>query len=160
MIKLENYSNYEIYPQEGKIWSLKSKRFIGSQQPNGYWLVAMYGDDGSVWKTSIHRVIWTAVHGEIPENMEINHTTEDKSMNGIHFLELVTHKENVNFGSGTARSVEKRSKQVGAYKNNVLVMVFPSTADAQRQGLSSGHISECCRGERKSHKGFSWRYAS
>lgn len=38
------------------------------------------------------------------------------------------------------------------------VLYFKSTMDAKRSGFSSGHISECCRGKKKTHHGYIWRY--
>lgn len=181
-MKIQGFSNYEIYPQEGRIWSYKSNKFIGSKQKDGYWHCALYGDDGTQWNTSIHRVIWTAVNGVIPQGYEINHLDENKN-NSISNLELVTHKENMNYGTRNERvskalkgktfseehknNISKAmkgkpsnnpSKQVAAYKDGELVMVFPSTYEAHRQGYNRGAICSCCNGLRQSHKGFQWRY--
>ena len=175
-MKLKNFSNYEIYPEEGKVWSIKTNRWVGYKTPNGYWQVILTDDDGKKYHFLLHRLICTAVYGEIPDGMEVNHISENKDENFISNLELVDRKTNVNYGTGIQRSADKRrgkpnpkvaekltnnpnrSHQVGAYKDGVLVMVFPSTAEAGRQGFHQGSISQCCRGKRKSHKGFIWRY--
>lgn len=168
-MKIKNFNGYEIFPEEGKIWSYKTNKFVGAQLPNGYWIVGLTDDDGEQHHFLLHRLIWQAVHGEIPENMEINHTTEDKNMNGIQFLELVDKKTNINYGTRTARAAEKLtnrqdlSKQVGAYKDGVLVMTFPSTQEAQRQGFNQGNISQCCRNcylreGNNTYRGYKWRY--
>ena len=83
-------------------------------------------------------------------------------------LELVTPKENINFGTGIARRTksfskkmtnnQKHSKRVGAFKNDELVFVFPSTREAHRQGFDCGSVSKCCNGKIKTYKGFTWRY--
>lgn len=54
-----------------------------------------------------------------------------------------------------------RSKPVQALDKvtGEVIMEFPSAAEAGRQGFNHRHISECCNGKRKSHKGFIWRYA-
>ena len=41
-----------------------------------------------------------------------------------------------------------------------LVKIHDSAADACRDSpeLSTGHISSCCKGKRKTHKGFVWKY--
>ena len=52
----------------------------------------------------------------------------------------------------------KLSRRVGAYKNGELIMTFQSTSEAGRNGFSSGHVSACCRGERRVHKGYNWYY--
>lgn len=228
-MKLVNYSSYEIYPEEGKIWSYKSNKFLGANR-NGYLIVALYADDGSIWKTGVHRVIWTAVNGPIPKGYEVNHIDEDKNNNSIGNLNLLTHTENVNWGTkiertslknktsmrnsvkakehriklsemlkGIPRSEETkhkisvakkgkpntklqgkplsnehkqklsevkigkfnthRSKRVGMYKDGVLIQIFPSAAEAQRQlGFNSHNIISCCNGKRNVCGGYQWHY--
>ena len=56
------------------------------------------------------------------------------------------------------KASKSKSKQVGAFKDGELVMAFQSTNEARRQGFNKGHISACCRGKLKTHKGFEWRY--
>ena len=162
-MKIKGFSDYEIFPQEGRVFSYKSNKYIGAQHPSGYWLVTMYDDYGEKHTSQLHRLIWQAVNGEIPEGYEINHTTEDKNMNGIQHLSLCTHKDNINFGTRNQRDAEKKtngklSKQVAAFKNGVLVLVFPSTMEAQRQGYNSGAVSRCCNGKLPHYKGYQWRY--
>lgn len=53
---------------------------------------------------------------------------------------------------------QNERKQVCAFKNNELVMTFPSTAEAGRQGFCQVSVAACCRGERKTHKGYTWKY--
>ena len=162
-IKIKGFSNYWIFPTLGMVWSLFSNRWIGSPDKDGYMKLSLCGDDGETHPYRLSRLIWEAVNGEIPEGYEVNHTTEDKNLNGIQHLSLCTHKENVNFGTGNQRRAEKLSKQVGAFKDGVLVMIFPSTQEAQRQGYSAGNISQCCRNCFKragnnTYKGYQWKY--
>ena len=37
-------------------------------------------------------------------------------------------------------------------------MAFPSVMEAGRQGFNFGNVAACCRGERKTHKGYTWKY--
>lgn len=163
-MKLDNFSQYEIYPNEGKIWSYRSQKWIGAKQKKGYYACALYSDDGNKWNTTVHRVIWIAVNGEIPNGYEVNHIDEDKSNNSISNLNLLTHKENINWGTCIERTVKsntnnpKKCKAVGAYKDGFLIMTFQSAKEAKIQGFSSGHISQCCNGLRQSHKGYQWHF--
>lgn len=166
-IKLKNFSNYWIFPELGMIWSLYSNRWIGSKMSNGYWKLTMTNDDGVQCDFLIHRLIWEAVNGAIPEGMEINHLDENPSNNVISNLSCVSHLENVRYGTCIQRArnsrdykkmAEKRSRQVGAFINDILVFTFPSTMEAQRAGYQSSAISNCCNGKRQLHKGYTWRY--
>ena len=169
-MKLEGFSGYEIYPEEGRVWSYKSNKWIGSpdETTSGYWKVGLMGDDGKQYNFYLHRLIWQAVNGAIPEGLEVNHITEDKNLNGIQHLSLCSHKDNINFGTGIQRRARKqrngkRSKQVGAFKNGVLVMTFPSINEARRQGYTASNISACCRNcytrqGNNTYKGYQWKF--
>lgn len=161
---IPNYSSYVVLPNEGLVYSLKNNKFIGSKNHNGYWKCSLHSDNNERWNTIIHRVIWTAVNGDIPDGLEVNHIDENKTNNSIDNLNLLTHTENSNWGTRNERCTKantnnpKRSKQVGMYKDGVLIQIFPSANEAQRQGYNSGNICKCCSGVRQSHKGYEWRY--
>lgn len=172
-IVIPNFSDYVIYPKQGIIWSCKSNKWVGAKnKKSGYWYCALTSDDGKVWKTKVHRVIWIAVNGEIPNGLEVNHINEDKSNNSISNLNLLTRKENINYGTRNervAKALSKamkgkfinrkdQSKQVGAYKNGVLIMTFPSTKEAGRKGYDQGAVSKSCNGKLPHYKGFQWQY--
>lgn len=165
--KIPNFSNYVVLPNEGLAYSLKQHRYIGAKNTKtGYWNCALYSDSGGIWNTSIHRVIWTAVNGPIPEGLQVNHLDENKSNNSIFNLNLMTAKENNNWATHNERIAKTKtngvtSKPVGAFKDGELVMTFPSTREVQRQlGYNQGNIGKCCRGVKsyKTYKGYEWRY--
>ena len=105
-IKIKGFSNYWIFPELGKVWSIKSNRWIGYKNPNGYRQVHLCGDDGNIWHTSVHRVIWTSVNGKIPDNMVINHKSERKDENFIWNLEVCSIAYNNAYGTRTTRAAE------------------------------------------------------
>jgi hypothetical protein len=53
-----------------------------------------------------------------------------------------------------------RSKAVQALdpKTGLVVKEFPSTKEAGRKGFNQGNVAACCRGERRTHKGYIWRF--
>ena len=108
----------------------------------------------------LHRVVYESVTGEpIPEGMQCNHISEDKMDCSFANINLMSPKQNCNWGSRNKRMAKALSKQVGAFnKNGELVMVFQSTMEAQRNGFHSGCISMCCNGKLKTHKGYTWKY--
>ena len=174
-----DYTNYEIY-SDGRIYSYWTNKFLKPRtNKNGYQQVFMYDNEGKRKLYYIHRVVWEAVTGSpIPSNMQINHIDERKDNNARSNLELVSPKENCNFGTrnnrigkSNSKSLKnnkklsksltnnpKLSKPVGAFKNGELVLSLPSINEAARQGFNQGNVAACCRGERKTHKGFEWRY--
>ena len=153
-MKFRDYSNYEIY-EDGRIWSYKTKRFLKPQTDKGYERVTLTDDEGKRKKYLVHRVVYESVTGSpIPEGMQVNHIDERKDNNHINNLNLMTCKENNNFGTRTQRC----SKIVGAYKNGELVMTFPSIREAHRNGFKNSHISECCNGKLPHYKGYIWKF--
>ena len=165
MCKFRDFEKYEIY-EDGRIWSYKRNKFLKPRtDTSGYKQVVLYDNEGKGKNYLLHRVVYESVTREpIPEGFEINHISEAKDENFFANLQLVSHKENVNFGTRNARTSKtktnntKTSKSVGAFKDGKLYMVFPSTKEAQRQGFYSAHICDCCNGKRNTHKGYTWKY--
>ena len=166
--QIPNYSNYVILPNEGLVYSLKRNKFIGCKDYQNYLKCTLYSDIRKVWTTKIHRVIYTACYGEIPEGLDVNHIDENHNNNSIFNLNLMTHKDNCNWGTRNERMAKKlkgkyvnrtdQSKPVVAYKNEELVMTFPSAREADRCGFERAAVAKCCKGKRKSYKGYEWRY--
>ena len=125
---------------------------------NGYLLVSLF-KNGVAKTFLVHRLIYSTFVGEIPEGLQCNHIDEDKENNRVDNLNLMTSKENTNWGTRNARVAAAQSKQVEAFDDDGNVVYrFPSVMEAGRQGFSAGNISQCCNGKLKSHGGFIWRY--
>ena len=165
MAKFRNYDKYEVF-EDGRIWSYKTKKWLKPKtEKNGYQRIQLYDNEGNRKYYLLHRVIYESVSGSpIPNNLQINHLSEDKTSNFFANLELVTPKQNINWGSGISKRAKsntnnpKTSKAVGAYKNDELVMTFQSVNEAQRQGFNKGGVWSCCNGKIKTHKGYTWKY--
>ena len=99
---LENYTNYEIY-DNGMIiskertgrngWHYKRKEIRPTKAKNGYMTVRLTSDSGQIKQFYLHRLIWAAFNGEIPEGYEIDHLI-DRSVNSLDLLRMVKHKDN------------------------------------------------------------------
>ena len=171
-MKVKGYSNYEVYPETGQIWSYKRKKHIGNKKGNGYIGCTLRNDDGKTEHWLLHRFIWFAVNGEIPCNLQINHIDEDKHNNSIYNLNLMTPSENINWSlhkrnyKAPPRVVTKThkngklSKMVLEIKDGNIVSIYPSTKEVQRRNnnMISSVIAGCCRGERKQVYGSKWQY--
>ena len=165
MSKFRYYDKYEVY-EDGRIWSYWTNKFLKpGTNKFGYQMVTLVDNEGQKKRYQVHRIVYETFSGSpIPEGLQVNHIDECKTNNNITNLNLMTCKENNNYGSRTARAIKsltnnlKLSKSVGAFKNGELVFVFHSTKEAQRNGFKSGSISNCCRGKRKTHRGFTWKY--
>ena len=129
----------------------------------GYLAVHLFKDGkGKMYK--VHRLVWEAFNGPIPEGMQINHLNEDKTDNRLENLSLTTPKENCNWGTRNYRRAKALSKMVEQYTlDGVHFMTWFSAKGVEEElghlGFNRGHISECCQGKRKMHKGYIWKYA-
>lgn len=76
----------------GGFWRHVKSRRAESPGGNGY-LRVMLGIPGSsrTKAVSAHRLIWTAMNGPIPDDMQINHKDLDKRNNRIDNIELMTN---------------------------------------------------------------------
>lgn len=165
MSKFRNFEKYEVY-EDGRIWSYSHKKWLKPQtKKNGYQQVCLYDNEGKKKLYLVHRVVYEAVTSEpIPKGMQCNHINEDKTDNRFCNINLLTPKENTNWGTRTERASKaktnnpKRSKQVGAFKNGNIVFTFPSSNEAGRNGFDRSAVARCCRGKKKTHKGYTWKY--
>ena len=141
--------------KNGSLASVKEKILKPGILNNGYYQVGLC-KNLKVKKYLIHRLIWETFNGQIPEGYELNHLDEIPSNNRLSNLSLVTHKENINYGTRT----EKCSKPVLQFTlDDILVKEYPSTKQVERElGFGQGNIVNCCKGKVKQVYGYIWRY--
>lgn len=167
---IPNYEGYQI-SNLGRVKSLK--RFYRVKEKilkplitcNGYYQVAL-------WKNSIakfykvHRLVWEVFNGQIPENMQVNHINEIKIDNRLENLNLMTPKENSNWGTRNERCAEAlknrkdQSKSVLQYDlQDNLVKEYSSIKQVEREkGFDHSYIVKCCKGKIPTAYGFKWQY--
>ena len=171
----ETYEDFEV-SNLGRILSLnykntgKSELLEPSETTCGYLVVNLCKNEKR--KTClVHRVI-AETFLENPENLpEINHKDEDKTNNFVFLnedgsvdkeksnLEWKNHRDNCNHGTRNERVAKAQSKPVLQFTlDGEFVREWPSTMECERNGFSSGNVSACCRGERKTAYGFIWMY--
>lgn len=57
----------------------------------------------------VSRLVYSAFNGPIPEGMQVNHINEDFTDDRLENLNLMTPKENTNWGTGIARRSKSKS---------------------------------------------------
>ena len=130
---------------------------------SGYYIVKLYLN--SVRKSArVHRLLWTAFNGPIPEGLQINHLNENKADNRLENLSLCTAKENINYGTRNKRVGEKLCKRIQMLdKNNNILKTFNSLKEAaqflnKNKTTANSNISSCLHGKSMSAYGYKWKF--
>lgn len=131
----------------------------------GYLNISL-SNNGIVKKYFIHHLVARMFIPNYIQGFEINHKDEDKTNNKIENLEWISHIDNCNWGTRNERIIKKirnhksMSKSVLQFdKNGNFIKEWISINEAARfTNMSAGAIVGCCKGRRKTHKGFIWKY--
>lgn len=137
----------------------RKEKILKQRVVKGYMRVTL-GKNGKHYNYQVHRLVYQAFHGEIPEGMQVNHIDEDKTNNIYTNLNLMTPKENMNWGTRIQRAAEKCKKKVYQYDLDLnLICIYDSIKSAcEKNGYFQGNISACCLGTMKTYKGYKWSY--
>ena len=108
---LKEYPHYVIF-KDGRIIrteklskngkTLKRRLITPTMAKNGYRTVRLYNKDGIMKQFYLHRLVWEAFNGKIPEGYEVDHLI-DRGINDLNHLRVVSHKDNCN----NPRSLER-----------------------------------------------------
>lgn len=127
------------------------KDYINTQ---GYHCIKLYRD-GKRKYFSVHRLVYMAFKCDIPEGMQVNHISEDKNNNALNNLNLMTPKENANYGTRNERTRKKLGKKVIMDEDNE----FDSIKEAAKfLGCAATNVSKCCRNITHTACGHTFRY--
>ncbi len=148
---------------KGRVRNNKSGKILKQcLYENGYLGVNM-NMNGKIFKKRVHRLVAEMFIRKPNENEQVNHKDEIKTNNSADNLEWVTSKENINYGTRTARISKALSVKIdqltigGEYSRN-----FDSAISADRSLGGNGNgsnIIKVCKGNRKSYKGYKWKYS-
>lgn len=136
------------------------KERILKQTIDGYSYVHL-SKNGISYVFLVHRIMWEAFYGPIQEGLQINHKDEDKTNNILSNLELCTAKYNMNYGTRTKRSSEKRKTPIIAFDRiHRLGTYYKGLSDASIDlNISKQSISNCLRNRSKKTRNYRFEYA-
>ena len=102
-IDLYDVSNF------GRVRSLKygKIRILKLFKPKDGYLQVQLWKNHNYKNYKVHRLVYEAFNGPIPEGMQVNHINEDKTDNQLENLNLMTPKENCKWGTRNRRQTEK-----------------------------------------------------
>ena len=160
--KIKEFPNYEI-SNKGNIREKETKQ-IKSQSicTGGYLQVRLKNKKYSKLCLTHRLVAQTFIPN--PDNLpQVNHKDEVKTNNCVENLEWCTNRYNAIYGTKLKRTSEslkgRKRRKVRCKETNEIFNYLKEASIAKGScGASSRFISECCRGIRKSWKGFTWEY--
>lgn len=82
----------------------------------GYMQVGIKFDDGREVCKTVHRLVYEAFCGKIPNGMVINHKDEDKTNNALSNLEMISRADNIRYGNRTKKAMESRKNGTSLIK--------------------------------------------
>lgn len=144
-----------------------SKGLIRKQKKDRYgYMILSMARDGIKKHPAVHRLVWEAFNGTIPEGMQIDHINTVRDDNRIENLRVVSSKDNQNnsltlshLTKANRRSFGKSVLQLDKDTGEV-IREWECIVDAERElGINHRHISKCCLGKRKTTGGYRWRFA-
>lgn len=141
----------------------QKERTLKQSLNKGYAKVGLYNAGIPKWHF-VHRLVAEAFLGVCPDGYEVNHIDEDRLNNSVGNLEYISHADNVRHGNGNKRrsvantnNAKLSTAVVQMTHNGECVAVYPSQREASRRtGITQCHISECCRGVRRTAGGYCW----
>lgn len=163
---IPGYEGLYLVSNTGKVKSMNYKQsgvpgiLTTGDSGHGYQCIYIYNVDKKRRKHYVHRLVWEAFNGPIPKGMQVNHKDENKSNNSLENLELMTPKQNSNFGTRTvriARSLSKPIAQIDMVSGEIL-KEYPSVRCARNEYGNS--IANAVIGRGKQAYGFKWKYLS
>ena len=129
----------------------KKGRILGKGlNGGGYVQTKVVHSDGVRRKTLRHRIV-ALTFLENPHNKPtVNHRNEIKTDNRLENLEWSTKQEQQDHSNSKAI--------IGTCMTTGKEIRFKSIQEAGRNGFNYGTVGACCRGIRKSHQGYIWKY--
>lgn len=158
--------------KNGSIRTKKEKMLKNGLCKNNYSIVVL-SKNGKNKTFYVHRLVahMFIYNDDKINKTQVNHIDENKENNCIENLEWCTPNYNSNYGTRNKRlsNTFKKNNSFKDNKNAIGCLVerwnkqgnlidIKYNYEYVKMGFHSGHISACCKGKQKSHKGFIWKY--
>ena len=138
------------------------KEIIAAKNSEGY-MVCSLCKNGKPKSYKIHRLVALAFLDNPQDYTEINHIDGNKKNNNISNLEWASssmnnaHAHRIGLNGGSSAFPKRAIVGIDIITGHTIQ--FLSIGEARRHGFHDSTISACCKGKRKQHAGYRWKYA-
>ena len=121
---LKDYPNYKIFEDGTVIRTehkskkgrfLKEKKINPHTSKNKYKMLSLHDKDGKNKQFYLHRLVFEAFFGDIPETFEIDHINGNRADCSIKNLRMCTHKQNCNNPQSIENYKRANARDKGKY---------------------------------------------
>lgn len=116
----------------------------------------------------VHRLVYEAFYGRIPFWMQVNHINENKTDNNRFNLNILSCKQNMNWGTVQERKSKKRTGMYNT-KNSTPILQYDKEGNLIKEWVSIREIERqlgfksCCicnylKGRIQTAYGYIWKY--
>ena len=162
-MKKEIWKNFEknyAISNLGNIKNIKTNRVLKIRPNHNGYLKTNISIKGKLKTVFPHRLVAEAFISNSDNYPIVNHKDENKQNNCVDNLEWCTNEYNIKYGTAQERRVQKQRKVVYKYNlNDEFIERYNSTVEASKSvNGTSGGIVRVCNGQRKTYKGYIWKY--
>ncbi len=154
-----NATNYKV-SNYGRVKNAKTDRILKPTLNGGYWAIGLRINNKTTTAFA-HRLVATYFMVCPDETCVVNHKDGVKTNNRVENLEWVSQSENCKHAY---RLNLHKPHRIGVSQytlNGVFMREYNSSVHAENEtGVFNGHISNACRGVRKTAGGYIWKYTS
>lgn len=131
-----------------------------------YYRITLTGHDGAQINSTIHRLVMLAFKDNPNGYSDIDHINRNSLDNRLVNLRWCSRK--MNMANENTRKIlavchkgadhSYRWRPVVRLKDDVEIQRYRSITEASKEGYDMHNITQVCRGQKKSHRGFQWAY--
>lgn len=148
-----------ILRKNGIIEHRKGKALSLFHSKQGYIYIVLTTKEGKPKREAVHRLVAKAfIPNENAEKNHIDHKDGNRENNVVSNIQWVTRTENMHNPITEARINAAIGRSVIGVAPDGTTKEYAQIKDVEQDGFNRHKVCACCRGMRKSHKSYQWRY--